>query len=323
MILNCLKSDDDTNLNPLISIFNSLILTTFLNMKRILFLISAMALMVGFIACNKGYKQTESGLNYMFHTSNKGPKPSVDNIVKIDFAYRYPADSVFFESKSFGQASFIKIEPSGYPGDIYEALRMMAKGDSASFKFNANSFFTITAGSPFVPDFINPDDSIFVDIMMHDFFDQAGYEAYMEREREEAMKGREERAKNESSELEKYLQANNINTQPEESGLVIVVTEQGKGPKPTSGQKVTAHYTGTMLDGTKFDSSVDRNQPFTFTLGMGQVIRGWDEGFSKLNVGSKARLIIPSHLAYGDSDRGPVIKAYSTLVFDVELISAE
>jgi FKBP-type peptidyl-prolyl cis-trans isomerase FkpA len=292
-------------------------------MKRILFLIPALFLLLGMVACGNDYKQTDSGLSYKFHKKNRGPKPSIDNIVIIDFAYRYPADSVFFESRMFGQSSHIKLEPSGYPGDIYEALRMMSKGDSASFMFNATSFFTISAGSPMVPEFIKPDDNIFVDIFLHDFFDEPGYEAYLQQQREEMMKEHEVKAMNERNELEKYLQDNNIAANPEESGMVIIVLEEGKGPKPSAGQKVTAHYTGTLLDGTKFDSSVDRQEPFQFTIGMGQVIRGWDEGFSKLNVGSKARLIIPSHLAYGDQDRGPVIKAYSTLIFDVELINVE
>jgi FKBP-type peptidyl-prolyl cis-trans isomerase FkpA len=292
-------------------------------MKRFHVLLSALVLLLATVACSTDYKQTDSGLTYKFHKKNKGPKPSIDNIVIIDFAYRYPADSVFFESKIIGQSTHIKVDPSGYPGDIYEALRMMSKGDSASFKFNATNFFTISAGSQFVPEFIDPEHDIYVDIFMHDFFDESGYEAYLQTQREEMMMEHEVKAMNERKEMEKYLLDNGIKAEPEESGMVIIVTQEGKGPKPAPGQKVTAHYTGTLLDGTKFDSSVDRNQPFEFTLGMGQVIRGWDEGFSKLNVGSKALLIIPSHLAYGDQDRGPVIKAYSTLIFDVELIDVD
>jgi FKBP-type peptidyl-prolyl cis-trans isomerase FkpA len=295
-----------------------------INMKNILLLFSTLAFSILLLSCgSNGYKQTDSGLTYKFHKSNRGPNPSIDNIVMIDFAYRYPEDSVFFHSKDAGQPGYVKIEPSGYEGDIYEALRMMTKGDSATFKFNAHSFFTISAGSPIVPDFINPDDSIYVDILMHDFFNQEQFEAHMAKQREEFMKDQEVASVNEMRRLEQYLEENNINEEPEESGMVIIVTEQGRGPQPQTGQTVTAHYTGKLLDGTVFDSSVERGTPFSFTIGRGQVIRGWDEGFSKLNVGSKARLIIPSHLAYGDRDRGPVIKAFSTLIFDVELIDVE
>lgn len=293
-------------------------------MKKLSILISSLIFVFTFYSCNDGsYKTTESGLVYKFHKTNKGENPSIDNIVKIDFAYRYPEDSVFFKSTDAGAPGFIKIEPSGYPGDIYEALRMMSQGDSASFKFGAESFFTITAGSPMVPPFIQPEDSIFVDIVLHEFFNEEEYEAYLEKEREEAMKDQEEAAANESKLLDQYLEENNITTEPEESGLIILVEEEGNGPVPTSGQTVTVHYTGTVLDGTVFDSSVERGTPFEFTLGRGEVIRGWDEGISKLKVGSKAKLIIPSHLGYGGTDRGPVIKAYSPLIFDIELIAAE
>jgi FKBP-type peptidyl-prolyl cis-trans isomerase FkpA len=293
-------------------------------MKKFLFLISALTLAITLQSCkDSGYKQTETGLTYKFHRSNKGEKPAIDNIVKIDFAYRYPADSVFFHSNQAGPAGYIKVEPSGYPGDIYEALRMMAKGDSASFRFDAQSFFTISAGSPMVPDFINPEDSIYVDIVMHDFFNEEQYEKHLQAEREEMLKEQEVKSANETKALEQYLVDNNIDVQPEESGLVIIVKEDGKGATPVAGQTVTVHYTGMLMDGTVFDSSVERGDPFTFNLGMGQVIRGWDEGISKIKVGSKARLIIPSHLAYGDRDRGPIIKGFSTLIFDIELIDAK
>ena len=93
--------------------------------------------------------------------------------------------------------------------------------------------------------------------------------------------------------------------------------------KPETGKKVKVHYKGMLLDGTVFDSSYKRNQPIEFTLGIGQVIKGWDEGISLLGVGDKASFIIPSDLAYGESGAGGVIPPNATLVFEVELISSE
>ena len=122
--------------------------------------------------------------------------------------------------------------------------------------------------------------------------------------------------------IQKYLADNNITAQPEESGLIIIINEQGTGPKPTAGQMIRVHYTGKLLDGTVFDSSLDR-EPIEFQVGVGQVISGWDEGLTKINVGTKATFIIPSILAYGNQERGPHIKPFSTLVFDIELISAK
>jgi hypothetical protein len=109
------------------------------------------------------------------------------------------------------------------------------------------------------------------------------------------------------------------NTTITPSGLKFTITRHGKGAQPHEGNVVIAHYTGMFLDGKVFDSSRERQQPFAFTLGKGQVIKGWDEAFSRLRVGDRATLVIPPELAYGDQQRGP-IPANSTLVFDVELL---
>ncbi|MFM5947434.1 MAG: FKBP-type peptidyl-prolyl cis-trans isomerase [Dolichospermum sp.] len=105
------------------------------------------------------------------------------------------------------------------------------------------------------------------------------------------------------------------------SGLKYVELEEGTGATPQPGQTVVVHYTGTLEDGTKFDSSRDRNQPFSFKIGVGQVIKGWDEGLSTMKVGGRRQLIIPSELGYGARGAGNVIPPYSTLLFDVELLA--
>lgn len=102
-------------------------------------------------------------------------------------------------------------------------------------------------------------------------------------------------------------------------GLIYTITAQGDGPMPKAGDKVTAHYTGTLEDGTKFDSSVDRGLPFSFKLGAGQVIKGWDEAFALMHAGDKAKLRIPAELGYGANANGK-IPANATLLFDVELL---
>ena len=104
------------------------------------------------------------------------------------------------------------------------------------------------------------------------------------------------------------------------SGLKYIDEVVGEGDSPSSGQGVVVHYTGTLEDGTKFDSSVDRNKPFSFTIGVGRVIQGWDEGVMTRKIGGKRRLIIPSDLGYGARGAGGVIPPNATLVFDVELL---
>lgn len=107
------------------------------------------------------------------------------------------------------------------------------------------------------------------------------------------------------------------------SGLKYIDVVEGKGASPTKGGGVTVHYTGYLLDGKKFDSSVDRNQPFSFTIGIGQVIKGWDEGVLTMKVGGKRKLIIPSDLGYGARGAGNVIPPNAELVFDVELLGVK
>jgi peptidylprolyl isomerase len=104
------------------------------------------------------------------------------------------------------------------------------------------------------------------------------------------------------------------------SGLKYVDVVVGKGAAPTAGKTVKVHYTGTLEDGKKFDSSVDRNEPFSFTIGVGQVIKGWDEGVMTMKVGGKRKLIIPAKLGYGARGAGGVIPPNATLLFDVELL---
>jgi peptidylprolyl isomerase len=108
-----------------------------------------------------------------------------------------------------------------------------------------------------------------------------------------------------------------------DSGLDIEIVAEGDGPKPSVGATVRVHYTGTLENGTQFDSSHDRGQPIAFPLGQGRVIKGWDEGIALLNKGAKAKLTIPPALGYGAQGAGGVIPPNATLIFEVELVDFE
>lgn len=123
------------------------------------------------------------------------------------------------------------------------------------------------------------------------------------------------------SDLQKQLEE----LQKQQGGGTVESTDivAGTGAEATAGKTVTVNYKGTLTDGTEFDSSYSRNEPFSFSLGSGQVIKGWDQGVAGMKVGGKRKLVIPPELAYGEQSPSPSIPANSTLVFEIELLNVQ
>ena len=134
---------------------------------------------------------------------------------------------------------------------------------------------------------------------------------------------REERLAKAKAEREQEFKELTQGFEKTDTGLFYKILEKGEGEKAQKGKTVSVHYAGMLTDGRKFDSSYERNQPLDFVLGGGQVIQGWDQGIQLLDVGDKARLVIPSDLAYGSHGAGGVIPPDATLIFDVELVAVK
>ncbi len=135
--------------------------------------------------------------------------------------------------------------------------------------------------------------------------------------------GREQKIAEAKAKMDAELDKLAAGFEKTDSGLRYQIIQKGTGAKATQGKNISVHYKGQLSDGKVFDSSYDRKQPIDFQVGVGQVIKGWDEGLQLLQVGDKARLVIPSHLAYGSQGAGGVIPPDATLIFDVELMDVK
>ena len=272
-----------------------------------------------FTACNKdseGYYTSETGLKYQYLKENtKGKKTKIGDFVELKLIYANSKDSILFNTKELGGFIRMKIKKPAHKASFNEALLMMRTGERMLFKIKADSFYIKTRKEK-VPPFIKKDEYLTFDIKLLKILNK-----------EEVLKEQklieEQRKKEEDEQLEYYLGEQNIKTEPSISGLYYIKAKKGKGKQAQVGDILTVHYTGKFLNGEIFDSSYTRNKPFRFKLGNGDVIAGWEEGFSKMREGGKATFIIPSHLAYGKKGYGKIIPPYTTLVFEVELLKVE
>ncbi len=278
--------------------------------------IAAIAIATISVSCGEksdfpGFDKIEDGLYIKYENKAEGAKSAtIGSILSMDLKYG-TKDSTLMNTADNGMPFKLQVDSGQYVGDIMHAFAKLSEGDNAVIITSANQFFTKTVGTQ-LPPFIDSSEMLYFTVKLNKIQTQEEAQA-------DAQNANAQKAMKEQEDLQAYLQTNNITAEPTESGIYFISEKEGTGKAAEAGKTVKVHYTGMFLDGTKFDSSLDRGEPFEFQLGMGNVIRGWDEGVVMMKEGGKARLIIPSAMAYGPNDNGP-IPGSSTLVFDVELL---
>jgi len=287
-------------------------------------------------ACQQ-FKTGEGGLQYKIVKDSGQPKAQTGDLLSVNLTVTTDRDSLLTSTYKIGLPQIVNVAadslPGMYPGDYNSMFRMLGEGDSAVFRLNLDTMAAKTMQPK--PDFADKYVTFNVKVNKHfkkgELTDSALYaevNTYFDGEIEK-LKASEE------SKIAVYIKKNNLEPLKTTSGLQYIITEEGTGEKPVAGDTVKVNYTGALIaSGDVFDTSVkevaEKNkiynamrpyEPAKFAIGVRQVIPGWDEGLLLLPKGSKAKLIIPSQLGYGERGDGRgVIPPFAPLVFDVELI---
>jgi peptidylprolyl isomerase len=288
-------------------------------MKKVFLMVTALCVMLSVLtSCGngnapKGYKTTDGGLYYRFHTNNGGETPTMGDLIDVTLACSVNDTTPIMQP---GSNLMRMMEPTYYT-DIMEGIALMHKGDSVSFIVNIDSTFRYGFGYNELPAEFTSTDVMRFDVKLNDFYPESEYVNKMVESVKNKYPDETERA---YAEMQQYFAMNGIAASPTASGLYYVMTEEGNGEMPEKGDNVKVHYTGKLLDGTVFDSSIERGEPIEVPIGMGYVIPGWDEGIMLMSKGEKGVLYIPYYLAYGPNGAAPVIPPFANLIFEVELI---
>lgn len=268
-------------------------------------------------ACGQlDYKKTPSGVAYKIFVDGKGPVIKVGQFVKFNLK-AVKGDSVL--TSSYGKlANYVPIDSALIKSNQHsflEVLPLMHVGDSAVCIMLVDTLIKKSGGM--LPSSFKKGEKITAYVRILGVFDnqdavKADYDKDMEVQKSKEL-----------IVIEKYLKEKNINAQKTPSGIYVEIQQPGIGMQADSGKSVTVVYRGKLFNGKVFDSNMDSSfkhpEPFTFNMGKGQVIKGWDEGLKLFKKGGKGRLFIPSALAYGPRQAGPDIEPFSNLIFDIEI----
>ncbi|QNL21670.1 FKBP-type peptidyl-prolyl cis-trans isomerase [Hyphobacterium sp. CCMP332] len=261
---------------------------------------------------------TEKGLEYKLLNDAEGPVANIGDMLTFNMVLYKNEDSVITSTWETGNPIKTPLQEPGFNGDVSEGFALMSVGDSAFFKVPIDSLFKGRMNN--MPPFLQGAKYLSYTIKMENI--QTQEEVQAEKEAAQA-----EQKQTDDNLIQDYLSANGIEAEKTESGIYYTITDEGDGTHPTIQNQVTVHYTGKLLNGNVFDSSIPENmperqgmsgEPVTFPLS--GVVRGWQEGIPLLSKGGSGVLYIPSYLAYGAQSPSPAIPANSVLIFEVELL---
>lgn len=280
--------------------------------KCALFCLSVMLLLPACTQKYPGYKKTQRGLYYKFYNCNtSATQPKLTDFLKVEMVC-YLHDSLYYDWQGTQHEVYTQLQEPIFGGDLQEAYAMMHIGDSASFYVKADSVAALYYEQDPSGVGLTPEDYFRYEVKLLDVKTAAEFQADIEKMKE-TMKKQSEKA------LEDYVANNNINVNPEPSGVYIIPVEKGKGRCPVKGEKVELDFSAMLLNGQLVGSTFDSPDKFTFVLGEGYTIQGWEEIVPKMHLGDRVKAIIPFELAYGEHSVGE-IPAYSNLIYDIKLL---
>lgn len=299
-----------------------------IKMKRTLITMSIALL--GLASCNQ-FKKGEGDMMYSIHTDADGDTINIGDFVAFKAIEKTEGDSVLYSSYDYDRPSLLVREKSVFKGDLYSALSRLSEGDSATFKINIDSM-QAKMSRPKPP---GSKDKYLIYIIKIDKVIPKGKQndTVFQAKINDFMKTEMDLAKNkEGSNISKYITSNDLKPTVTASGLNYVIAKQGKGPKPNPGDTVMANYTGKFISGKVFDTSYPDvakksgtfngqrpYEPIKLPVGVNGSIPGFDEGLLLFPEGTKATLIFPSKLGYGEQGNQG-IPPYTPLIFEVEIV---
>ncbi|MFT5640386.1 MAG: FKBP-type peptidyl-prolyl cis-trans isomerase FkpA [Cyclobacteriaceae bacterium] len=287
-------------------------------------------LVINLLSCGPDkYMKTDSGLVVQYLEHGDGEAIKDDSVLIIYMKQRNVEDKIIHHSYPMKPMA-LRYQKKDSAGHLWEVISKMKIGDSVYFHTSAQNLFEKTYQRS-IPNIYIPESTIKINIKIAEQLSDEAYEVFDQKltRKIESMNARQEALllevylRKDGDSIDAYLADLGLEATVTHSGLRYIIHENGSGEKIQPGDDIAISYTAKILKGETFDSSYNTAAPFEFTVGIGSVMAGWEEGFTHLKKGTKATFYIPSPLAYRESRPDPRIPAYAIMVFDVEVVDVK